>query len=88
MTFAARPARLYYDSPRGVEPGHFLRSNGGSLYLVRAVRRSPTVRFRKYLTVARLGRADPPPDAVVHPLYWYSRVRRGIHGRRRREAYR
>jgi hypothetical protein len=67
-----RLRRIYYDSPRRVEPGHFLVSviRGGealgSVYMVRAVRRSPTKRFRKYLRVLAFGRgASIPEDAVV-----------------------
>lgn len=70
------PTRLYYDSPRRVEPGQFILSNGGSVYLVRRVRHSPTIRFRKYLDVLRFDPTQVPTDAVVHVLVWYPRRRR------------
>jgi hypothetical protein len=70
------PTTLYYDSPRRVTPGHFLRSSGGSVYLIERVRSSPTRRQRKYLDVLRYDPAQVPVDAVVHPLFWYKRRRR------------
>ena len=60
---------LYYDSPRHVAVGDFIRSNGESVYLVDHIRRSPTKRFRKYLNVLRFDPKQVPADAVAHPLF-------------------
>lgn len=78
------PTKLYYDSPHRVEPGEFIISNGGAVYLVRRVRHSPTKRFRKYLDVLRFDPRQVPPGAVVHDIRWYPRRRKSLTGTRRR----
>jgi hypothetical protein len=68
--------KLYYDSPAHVEVGHFLRSNGGSVYFVTEVRRNSKRRFRKHLRCLRWPPAELPDHAVVHPICWYPRRKR------------
>lgn len=69
------PTKLYYDG-RAVKPGEFLRSSGGSVYLIERVRQSPTKRYRRYLDVLRWDPAQLSSEDVVYPLYWYPRRRR------------
>lgn len=69
---------LYYDSPRAVESGDFLRTPTGRTYLIESVRiqgRGLHV-GRQHLraTVMEAGHV-PEPDARVLPIYWYGRSR-------------
>lgn len=65
------------------EPGHFLRSQGGSLYLI-LTRRDNTrpKHVRKSRCHCHLGKLEPdeiaamPEDAVVHSFAWGDRSRK------------
>lgn len=69
------PTKLYYDG-RPVKPGEFLRSSGGSVYLIERVRPSPSRPRRRYLDVLRYDPVQVPATAMVHRLFWYPRGRR------------
>lgn len=70
------PAKLYIDGVPDLEVGNFLVSNGGSVYLVQAMRPSPTIRQRRYLDCVRWPAAEVPDDATVYEFYWYRRPRK------------
>lgn len=62
------------------EPGEFLRSQGGSMYLILTRRDNQRPKHvRKSRCVCQLGKLEPdeieamPHDAVVHPFAWGSR---------------
>jgi hypothetical protein len=69
------PVKLFYDG-RQVEVGDYLRSNGGSLYLIQGVTQSPSRPQRRYLACLRWPPDKVPADATVHPLFWYARKKR------------
>jgi hypothetical protein len=69
------PVRLFYDG-RVVEPGEFLRTPAGSVYLIEQVRPSPSRPQRRYLDCLRWPPDKVPEDATVHPLHWYPRKKR------------
>jgi hypothetical protein len=68
------------DTDAEVSEGDVIRSSGGSHYLVLSARRvTPRSRHYPYrwnLECLRIGPDEVPEDAVVHPLYWYSRDRK------------
>ena len=67
--------RLSYDCP-GDTPadGDFVRTAAGSCYRIDAVRRSPRIPGRFYLTCTRLERDAVREGAPgVWPLFWYRR---------------
>jgi hypothetical protein len=68
--------RLYVDGIFALDVGHYLRTRGGSAYLVQAIRRSPSRPHRRYLTCLRWPVAEIPVDAKVWMLNWYRRKRR------------
>lgn len=73
------PCKLYvdfFDGKDRVKDGHFIRSNGGSCYLITAVRPHKTRPRRLNLSCLRWPPDELPPDAVVHPMTWYPRKRR------------
>jgi hypothetical protein len=73
---AYSPCRLFYDGARGLAPGHFLKTPGGSAYLVQSMRPSKSRPRRMYLDCLRWPIEEIPADAIVHPLHWYKRARR------------
>ncbi len=67
--------RIYYDSPRNIEPGHYLQTPTGRTYLI--------LECRLQAKGAHIGRkhlqalvVDHPGEGTVHPIYWYPRGRR------------
>jgi hypothetical protein len=76
----SRPAysevRLYVDGIFALDVGHFLRTNGGSVYMVQSIRQSPSRRHRRYLRCLRWPVAEVPAEAKVWELTWYRRKRR------------
>lgn len=65
------------------EPGEFLRSQGGSLYLILSRRDNQRAKHvRKSRCACQLGKLEPdeiadvPPDAVIHDFQWNSRAPR------------
>jgi hypothetical protein len=69
------PVKLTYDG-RLVAPGEFLRTKGGSVYLIQSVKPSPSMPGRRYLGCLRWPIEEIPADATVHPLYWYARKKK------------
>lgn len=62
------------------EPGEFMRSRGGSLYLILSRRDNTRPKHvRKSRAFCQLGKLEPdeieamPPDAVVHEFHWNGR---------------
>jgi hypothetical protein len=80
------PCKLYYDSPRALEVGQFLKTPAGSAYQVIDIRPSRTRKHRKHLQCVRWPVDEIPANAVVHPLYWYKRERRRAHARTPRRS--
>lgn len=77
------PCKLYYDGCRDLHAGDYLRTPAGSAYLVQTIRQNGRRLYRQHLQCLRWPAAEIPPDACVHPLYWYSRnTRARIHNRR------
>lgn len=74
-----RVVKLYYDSPRDVAVGDFIRTPSGRAYRVETVRVQTRGlhRGRKHIGALVLDPADlsqqPDEGDVVHPLYWYAR---------------
>lgn len=60
---------------RVVEQGDYIRTTTGRTYLVEAVHhvRSAVVGRLRLTTTVMPADHEPEPDAVVHPLHWYSR---------------
>lgn len=67
------PCKLYYDGARELKTGDYLRTRGGSAYLVQSIRQNRNRPYRKHLDVLRWPADDIPKGATVHPLYWYKR---------------
>lgn len=72
-------ASLYYDSPRPVEAGDYIRTASSRTYLVTSAR----IQLRgKHAGRQHLTTIVMPPDhvvedgATVHALHWYRRDRR------------
>lgn len=56
------------------EEGDYIKSNGGTVYLVRRSRQSPSRPYRYNLKALKLGKNVPIPEGErVIPLYWYRR---------------
>lgn len=80
------PCKLYMDffGGGGLEPGHYLRSNGGSAYLIQTVRPDskrdelgrPLRPHRRHLGCLRWPPDEIPVDATVHDFTWYKRRKR------------
>ena len=74
-----RVVSLYYDSPRDVAVGDFIRTPSGRTYRVETVRvqQRGIHTGRKHIGALVLDPANteeqPSEDDVVHPLHWYSR---------------
>jgi hypothetical protein len=77
----ARPAPvgalvgLYYDSPRLIEVGDYLRTPKRRCYLIDSLRRQLKGKHagRWHIKAIVVAEADIPADALVHPLMWYRR---------------
>jgi hypothetical protein len=69
------PVKLSYDG-RKVQPGEFLRTPAGSVYMIQAVTPSPSRPQRRYLSCLRWPADEIPEGATVHPLYWYARTKK------------
>lgn len=70
------PCKLYYDSPRPLEVGDFLKTPAGSAYQVQTIRQDRKRALRRHLGCMRWPPAEIPPDATVHPLHWYPRKKK------------
>lgn len=68
--------KIYYDGDAALEPGHYLRTPAGSVYLIHAVRQDRKRAYRRHLVCLRWPPAEIPAGASVHPMYWYPRQRR------------
>jgi hypothetical protein len=79
---------IHYDAQEDVRPGHALVTTTGRTYVVMEVRRQQRRRHRgRWHLRCVVSDEPPPPDTVVHPLFWYRRDRReiaGTQGRARR----
>lgn len=74
---------LYVDGIPALQVGDYLRTPGGSGYLVTQLRQNRARPMRRNLRCLRWPVADIPADATVHELHWYPRGRKS-----RREATR
>ena len=70
------PCKLFIDGVLILEPGDYLKTPGGSAYLVQSMRFDRKRSYRRHLQCLRWPVAEIPPSANVHPLHWYSRQRR------------
>lgn len=66
--------RIFYDGV--VNAGDFLKSNGGSVYLVQSVRQDKKRKRRRHLVCLRWPADEIPADAVVRSLIWYPRKKK------------
>jgi hypothetical protein len=71
------PCKLYVDGLPRLQSGDYITTAGGSAYLVQAVRPSPSIPGRRYLTCVRWPLAEIPADARRWELHWYKRPGRG-----------
>jgi hypothetical protein len=69
------PCKLYVDGIFGLAVGHYLRTPGGSAYLVQEMRQNSKRPYRRHLDCVRWPVAEIPADATVHELHWYKRKR-------------
>lgn len=76
---AYTPCTLFYDGGFAIAVGDYLRTPGGSAYLVQAVRQNRNRPYRRHLQCLRWPVDDIPSDAIVHPLHWYPRRKRRAH---------
>lgn len=72
------PCKLYVDGIFALRIGEFLVSNGGSAYLVQAIRQNSKRPHRRHLSCVRWPREEIPQDATVHEFTWYKRRRRRL----------
>lgn len=70
------PCKLFYDGARDLETGDYLRTSGGSAYLVQSIRQNRNRPYRKHLDVLRWPANEIPEGSRVHPLHWYVRKAR------------
>lgn len=68
---------LYVDGLPALAVGHYLRTDGGSVYEVIGIRPSPGIKGRRYLRCIRTAPADVPSEARVWTLHWYRRKNKG-----------
>lgn len=72
------PCKIYIDGIFDLQEGHFLRTPGGSAYLVQGIRQNRRRAYRRHLQCVRWPIDDIPGGATVHELHWYRReTRRG-----------
>src|ERR1700741_836643 len=64
---------IYVDGIPQLEVGHYLRTPGGSGYLVTSLRQNRKRTYRRTLRCLRWPVAEIPVEAVVHDLHWYPR---------------
>ncbi len=75
--YGTETAFTYDDPIVPPEAGDFLRSVGGSVYLILGARRMASKHpNRWWLRLARIDPAEVPHDAMVHLLVWYPRNRK------------
>lgn len=70
-----RQVGIYMDTARHIEPGDVIQTQTRRSYLVDTVRvqqRGVHV-GRQHLRCTVIAEADVPADAVIHPIFWYSR---------------
>jgi hypothetical protein len=77
---AFTPCTLFYDGGARLEVGDYLKTPGGSAYLIQTVRQNRNRAYRRHLGCVRWPVEDIPDNAVVHALHWY--VRKKKPGRR------
>lgn len=68
--------RIYVDGFPELQEGDYLRTTGGSAYLVQALKASPTRPRRRYLTCLRWPVEEIPAGARVFEIRWYPRDKR------------
>lgn len=68
--------KLFCDGIPQLDVGHFLRTDGGSAYLVQSMRQDRKRPQRRHLVCLRWPVDEIPADAVVHSFYWYPRRKR------------
>jgi hypothetical protein len=67
------PCKLYVDGIPRLRCGHYIRSNGGSVYLVQTMRQNRNRPQRRHLDCVRWPPDQIPRGAVVHEIRWYPR---------------
>lgn len=70
------PCRIYVDGIPELKVGDYLRTPGGSAYLVQEMRQNQNRPERRHLTCLRWPPAEIPDDAVIYELHWYQRGKR------------
>jgi hypothetical protein len=68
--------KLYVDGIPTLAVGDYLRTSGGSCYLVAVMRPNRNRPARRHLTCIRSDPTKIEPDAKVHLLHWYKRQKR------------
>lgn len=70
------PCKLFYDGFESLAVGDYLKTPGGSAYLIQSVRINRNRAYRQHLDCVRWPAAEIPRGATVHPLHWYPRRRK------------
>lgn len=73
---AFTPCQLFYDGGARLEIGDYLKTPGGSAYLIQTVRQNRNRTCRHHLECVRWPIDEIPDNAVVHPLHWYARKKK------------
>jgi hypothetical protein len=68
------PCHLYVDGIPDLRAGDYLTTDGGSAYLVQALRVDKKRPQRRHLDCVRWPIAEIPEDARRHKFYWYPRL--------------
>lgn len=68
--------KLYVDGIPQLQVGDYLRTPGGSGYLVQQIRPHRVRTYRRNLRCLRWPVDEIPADAVVHELHWYPRTKK------------
>lgn len=77
------PCKLYIDADRPIAVGQYLRTAGGSAYLIQGVKQHRTRPQRRNLECVRWPVAEIPADATVIELRWHPRSKRKLSARPR-----
>jgi hypothetical protein len=70
------PCKLFIDGRLSIETGDYIKTSGGSAYLVQTIRQNKNRPHRKHLSCLRWPVDEIPAGAKVYPLYWYKRNHR------------
>jgi hypothetical protein len=66
--------RIYIDGVPELKVGDYLRTPGGSAYLVTEMRQNARRPHRRHLRCLRWPVAEVPDDATIFEFHWYKRA--------------